>query len=346
MGRKRSVSRSRYCEFLASSQINWTQTYFAEHTAEFAHDAVQRYLRGDRVTAAEVWTRVRPHLNLSPNGFIVFDDSVLDKNHSRRMALVRKQWSGNEKRAIRGLGLVTCVYVNPDTREFWIVDFRIFSPDDDGKSKADHVMDMWRRLLEKERAQEISFRSVLMDTWYAINAVMLRIQRAGKIFCCPVKGNRNVLVPDPAAGGETPRQRADTLVWDEETLEGGQTVRLNGWPGGVKVKMFRVVLSTGRTELVVTNDPALLTTDGVRATYAVRWFVEVFHRELKQVTGVEACQCRLARAQRNHIGCALLVWIELSARAKSLHRSIYSLKTGLLSAYMRAELAQPTFRFA
>jgi hypothetical protein len=32
-----------------------------------------------------------------------------------------------------------------------------------------------------------------------------------------------------------------------------------------------------------------------------------FHRELKQLTGVEACQCRKARIQRNHIACALLV---------------------------------------
>jgi hypothetical protein len=34
--------------------------------------------------------------------------------------------------------------------------------------------------------------------------------------------------------------------------------------------------------------------------------IEEFHRELKQLTGVEACQCRKARIQRNHFACALL----------------------------------------
>ena len=36
----------------------------------------------------------------------------------------------------------------------------------------------------------------------------------------------------------------------------------------------------------------------------MRWKIEEFHRELKQLTGVEACQCRQARIQRNHIACA------------------------------------------
>ncbi|WP_139322712.1 transposase, partial [Deinococcus marmoris] len=196
MGRPRKVGRQRYCEFLAATQINRTQTYFANHVDDFAHDAVQRYLKGDCLTAAEVWTQVRPHVKLSDKGYIIFDDSVMDKRHSRRMALVRRQWSGNEKRTIRGMGVVTCVYVNPETREFWIIDYRIYAPDDDGKSKVDHVLDMLRRLFEKEARQELRFRCVLMDTWYAVTTIMLRILRGGKYFCCPVKGNRTLYISD------------------------------------------------------------------------------------------------------------------------------------------------------
>jgi hypothetical protein len=39
--------------------------------------------------------------------------------------------------------------------------------------------------------------------------------------------------------------------------------------------------------------------------YNIRWKVEEFHRELKQLTGVESCQCRKGRIQRNHIACAI-----------------------------------------
>jgi hypothetical protein len=34
------------------------------------------------------------------------------------------------------------VYVNPQTDQFWIIDYRIYDPDGDGKSKLDHLQDM------------------------------------------------------------------------------------------------------------------------------------------------------------------------------------------------------------
>ena len=39
---------------------------------------------------------------------------MLDKRHRRRIALVRRQYSGNVHGVIAGIGLVTCVYVNPE----------------------------------------------------------------------------------------------------------------------------------------------------------------------------------------------------------------------------------------
>lgn len=351
MGRPRKVNRKRYAEFLIAAQTNWTQTYFADHHADFAHDAVNRYLQGERITARQVWEAVRGELQLSPNGFVIFDDSVLDKNHSRKIALVRKQWSGNEKRAIRGIGVVTCVYVNPDTCAFWIMDYRIFAPDQDGKTKLDHVQDMFRRALERCALGELAFQSVLMDTWYADKRLMTTIDRAGKYFCCPIKTNRNVseMTESSTQGSSKVKrryQRADTLIWNEESSTQGRTVHLRECAAGFTVKLFQVVLSTERTELIVTNDPTLQTVDDVRWTCAVRWKVEVFHREFKQITGVEACQCRSGRAQRNHIGCAVLVWIRLKHLARTAQTTIYALKQGLLSEYMRRELLTPTLSFA
>ena len=37
----------------------------------------------------------------------------------------------------------------------------------------------------------------------------------------------------------------------------------------------------------------------------VCWTIKQFHCELKQLTSVQACQCRLARSQRNHIVLAV-----------------------------------------
>ena len=63
---------------------------------------------------------------LSAQGYVLFDDTVLDKHHSRRIGLVRRQYSGNAHGVIAGIGLVTCVYVNADTDQFWLIDYRSF----------------------------------------------------------------------------------------------------------------------------------------------------------------------------------------------------------------------------
>lgn len=47
---------------------------------------------------------------------------------------------------IKGIGVVNCLYYNPDLDRYWLIDYRIFAPDFDGKSKLDHVMDMlWQK---------------------------------------------------------------------------------------------------------------------------------------------------------------------------------------------------------
>ena len=50
----------------------------------------------------------------SKNGYILFDDTVLDKRHSDAIEEVIMQYSGNAGRVIKGIGVVTCVYVNPE----------------------------------------------------------------------------------------------------------------------------------------------------------------------------------------------------------------------------------------
>jgi len=100
---------------------------------------VNRYLAGDVVRPRRVWENVGDQVIPSPYGFIVFDDTVLDKRHSRCIELVRRQYSGNAHGVIKGIGVVTCGYVNLQIDQFWIIDYRLYDPDGDGKTKLDHI---------------------------------------------------------------------------------------------------------------------------------------------------------------------------------------------------------------
>jgi len=54
------------------------------------------------------------------------------------------------------------------------------------------------------------------------------------------------------------------------------------------VRLFRVAVSTNRTDLVVTNDMAQKSTQDVQDACALRWEVELFHREIKQLTALKS----------------------------------------------------------
>jgi len=293
------------------------------------------------MTARLVWENVRDQIQLSERGYIAFDDSILDKNFSHKIELVKRQYSGNAHGIIKGIGVVNCVYINPDTGQFWIVDYRIFHPESDGKTKLDHVRDM---LVSLVADKQLPFKTILMDTWYATKALMLFIESLHKIYYCPIKSNR--LVDDSA--GTRPFQYVKDLTWNEQELNTGKLIKIHTFPKHHKVKLFRVVVSPHRTDFVVTNDITQHSTHDTQKVCALRWKIEQFHREIKQTTGIESCQCRSARIQRNHIACAMLVWIRMTQIALDLKQTIYRTKQGLLGDYLRQQLRNPshTMKFA
>jgi hypothetical protein len=110
------------------------------------------------------------------------------------------------------------------------------------------------------------------------------------------------------------------------------------------VHLFRVVGSTHHTDYVVTNDLSQASTAATHKVGGFRWKIAPWHREGKQVTGLERCQCRTARIQRHHIGCAFLVWVRLKALAAQTGRTVYQLKHGLLDDYLIQQLRNPSLR--
>jgi hypothetical protein len=334
---KEPVTRPDYYQYLLVSQINYTLTNFADHCEEFSHDAINRYLRGERITGRLVWDNVQGQVVPTRQGYLLFDDTVLDKDSSFAIELVRRQWSGNAKAVIKGIGVVTCVYVNPELDQFWLIDCRLYDPDGDGKTKLDHVREM---LINVVCQKQLPFQGVLMDTWYASKDLMLFIESLRKVYYCPIKDNRSV----DDSGGTPPYRRVDSLDWSTEELAHGKTLKIKGFPKEHKVRCFRVEVSTHRTEWVVTNDLTQDSTEAAQQACGFRWKIEPLHRAGKQITSLERCQCRKARIQRNHIGCAFLVWIRFKELAAQTGRTIYQLKHGLLDDYLTHQLKNPSLK--
>jgi len=190
-----SFSKLDYCQFLLNSQVNYTLTHLADHLQRFSHDTINRYLRGAKLRPRHLWEQVQPLLETHPDAYLVYDDTVLDKRFGAQIELVQRQWRGNEHRVIQGISLVNCIYVHPASGQFWIIDYRLYAPEGDGKTKLDHGADMFQSALRRG----VAFSTVLMDNWYATKDLMLLFDRNHKRFYCPLKSDRLVADSDGQA---------------------------------------------------------------------------------------------------------------------------------------------------
>ncbi len=70
----RKPTRLDYCQYLLSSQINYTLTNFADHSWHFTHDQLNRFLRHQKMTPRLVWEQTKAQIIFSPNGYLIFDE--------------------------------------------------------------------------------------------------------------------------------------------------------------------------------------------------------------------------------------------------------------------------------
>jgi hypothetical protein len=329
------ITKRQYIEYLISTPANYTCTNLAKHLQGVSHDAVTDYLAQAKSTAHQLWELVQPLLNDtdSEKAYLIVDDSVQDKRYSNQIELVRRQYSGAAGGLVRGIGVVNLVHTDGASGNYYPIDYRIYAPQQDGKSKNDHFRDMLVNAISNKR---IEAKGVLFDSWYASVTNLKLVIRLGLVFVTTLKQNR--LVSLSKEGGYV---HLAQIEWSEAQLRSGIIVKLKEMP--FKVRLFKIVATNGDIEWVITNGdrPDDTSAHSVQEENEVRWQVEQFHRELKQLTGTEACQCRKARSQRNHIACCYHAWLSLKVAAQRLGKSLYRAQSDLLSDYLRAELHNP-----
>ncbi len=179
--------KQNYISYLLSAQTNYTCTELADHLANLSHDAVSDFLRRERFTPSQLWEAVNPYLEDGEDSAIIVDDSVQNKQYSRFIELVKSQYSGNEHGTVRGIGLVNLVHSSGNDGDFWPIDYRIYHPETDGKTKNEHFREMFLRLITHK---SIKARTILFDSWYSSSDNLKLIHRSGWTFFTTPRGGR------------------------------------------------------------------------------------------------------------------------------------------------------------
>ena len=328
------ITKEQYIEFLISTPINYTCTHLADHISGISHDSITDFLKSQRLTAESVWTQVRVLIDNTEESFLIVDDSVQEKPHARAIELVYPHYSGNKHAVIRGIDIVNLVHSSGDG-DYYPIDYRIFAPEYEKATKNDHFLAMLKAAFD---VRKIRAKYILFDSWYASVANLKYIHRKGRIFYTTLKSNRLISITK-----EEGYIHLQDIDWTFERLKTGISVKLKDVP--FLVKLFKIVATDGDIDWIITNDPATdLTITIVRDRNDVRWDVECFHREIKQRTGIEKCQCHNEWAQRNHIACCYHAWLALKVHATKLKKTRYRTQHELLSQYLMDELKHPRIR--
>ena len=196
------------------------------------------------------------------------------------------------------------------------MDVRIYEPKEDGKTKNDH----FREMLQLAKERQVKPEAVIADSWYSSLDNLKCIRDFGWHFVMGLRKNRVV---------NKNQKLCDMNIPDE-----GLRIHLRGY-GWITV--FRFVSTDRRTDYVGTNveNP---TRDQILALVKKRWEIEVFHRELKQTCGLEHCQARTSRAQRNHIVLSVLTWIKQAALRKQFNISFYQQQWNTIKDAIAAQM--------
>ncbi len=276
-----------------------------------------------------------PYIDHKPGAFLIVDDSVQDKRYARFTDLAKRQYSGNEHGIVNGINLVNLVHSTGNEGDFFPIDYRIYHPETDLKTKNDHFQHMFRRVITHK---QLKVRTILFDSWYSSVENLKLIHRAGWTFFTTLKSNRMV-----SLHRDTAYQHSDELDFSGSAAVPGLSVKSKQVP--FLVRLFRIVAPNGHIDWVITNDLEQKTNRFVAQNKTnVRWQVEDFHRSFKQLTGSERCQCRNAQAQRNHLACCYHAWISLKAKAIETCKTVYRLRTGLFEQYLKLELQNPQIK--
>jgi putative transposase len=315
-----------YIDFLIASPKAFSCTEAAAVQPESpdapAHDAFTRLLHRLEPDAETLWREARPLVHRE-GGLLVLDDSTLDKPYAKQIDLVTRHWSGKHHAVVRGINLTTLLWTDGDRH--LPCDYRLYDKANDELTKNDH----FRAMLGTARGRGFAPDCVAFDGWYSGLENLKLIRGFGWRWLTRLKANRKVNL-----------DRQGLKAVGATAIEaGGTVVHLQGY--GL-IRVFKIVARDGDIGYWATDDLGM--DELTRLSLAERtWAIEDYHRGLKQCCGVERCQVRAGRAQRNHIGMAIRAFLRLERHFYATGISWYESKARIIRGAVRAYLAHPLY---
>ena len=307
--RQTKCSLKLYSNFLIANHNRYSGVELSKVVEDISHDTVSRWLYQSGFNAGGLWQQVKASIDREA-GYLVCDDTLLDKRYSRCNELAKKQYSGNEHGLVNGITLVNLLWTNEE--QMIPVDYRIYQKEHDHKTKND----LFQEMIKKAKLRGFSPRYILMDAWYCGIDNLKSIRSQGWKFICNFKSNRTVS-----------RDRIQMAISDLNLTD--RQVSKVWLKAFGHVLVCKVVAQNGDITYLATNDLSLTDYDDFVAHFKYRWHIEEFHRAIKQTTGIEQCYSIKAQSQKTHIFASFVAFIKLELRKIKEHITWYEQKASI-----------------
>jgi len=305
-----------------------------------SHDQIQRFLANQVKTSADLWQVVKPYVReiQSDDGVLIVDDSISEKPYTDENEIICWHWDHSKSRSIKGINFITAMYhvegVSLPVGYQLVEKTEFYIDKKTGKEKrrsSQSKNERYQQLLAQAVKNQIAFRYVLNDIWFASAKNMMFVKHELKReFIMPLKSNRKVaLSADDKKNGRY--TRLDELEI-EPTTE--MVIYLEGVDFSLKLikQVFTNVDDSIGILYLVTSDIDL-TYDEMTTIYGKRWNVEPYHKSLKQNVSLSKSPTKTMTTQSNHFFAALCGYIKLEMLKVSTKTNHFALKSKL---YMKA----------
>lgn len=275
-----------------------TCTAMARLMKETSHDSLSRILKDPKFR----WQTLLRTLGLRifgklSNGWLIIDDTVVDKSFAKRIENLSWVYSSKEQRSVLGLNLVLLAWSNGT---FTIpLAFKIWKKGG-GKSKFDLALELlsYAKNILCLRPQYVTF-----DSWYASKKILKRLRKYRWIFYSQLKKNR-------IFNGMQVGQYGHTRYWTDQ---------------GIIFGNFKVLVVKHGGKYFMTNNLTCSKSE-LLAAYRTRWVIETLFRILHNKLGLGQCQSRSMQCQTAHITLCLMSLLILERTKLETLKTHYQLR--------------------
>jgi hypothetical protein len=350
-----------YTDYLLSSTGQTSATGLSRLVdGALSHDVITRFLGQNGFSSKSLWLNVKSLVRAheSADACMVFDDTIVEKEYTNENDLVCWHYDHAKGRSVKGVNLLTAFYVSQKDEKtdplrvpvaYELIQKPVVMCDVKTKKEvrksAKTKNEMMRDMIMVAICNQMIFKYVLADSWFASVENMTFINAKSKFFIFDMKVNRLAILVSDSAG--KPSKKSQWTNINELNIPDNTPVQV--W---LKDLDFPVLLvkqvfkneddSTQGCRYLVSNDLSLSYND-FATIYKKRWSVEEYHKSLKQNASLAKSPARNVIAQSNHLFCAIMAYIKLEKLKHQTKLNHFQIKAKLYLKALKAafgELAQ------